>query len=822
MEIRVNIVKRNQLCFRCLSKGHFSSSCQITCQYCNGNHHVTLCYDYDHVKSTNVNDRTNVTQSQTENDVVSSADEQTGAAILSINQSVSFLPTARVKVQARDGSWQTATLSFDSGADRSYVSKSLVSKVNPKWVKNTSVSFSTFGGRSQGSKSKVFELSVQGTTGCSVDIKVVEVPVICLPLSRPSVDKSVLESFNVELADDFSGGDLVIDILIGQDLCWTLMKDGVVRDPNSSVVAQKTVFGWVLSGCSGGGDNHGVSMLNVSTIPEHILSRFWDLESIGIQDESDSSCFVENFSEDIVFKEGRYEVGLTWKEKHPPLLDNRSTAVSCLKRLEKRFERDPQLREGYSEAFQQMEDSGFIEEVATDESKKNPVFYLPHHPVVRKESISTKIRPVFNASCKGPNGVSLNDYLDAGPNLNPGIADVILRFRRWKFAVSADVKKAFLQIKLKEQDQHVHRFLLRKGGELRTMRFSRVTFGVNCSPFLLSATIQHHLSKYPPALLAARELQENLYVDDFLSGADTEAEVKRLYQDADQIMTDAGMKLAKWTSNESSVLGNGVESQAPSEYVKVLGVSWEREKDAFRFIGAELPDLVRCTKRVVLSLIARVFDPLGFVLPCTITARFLFQDVWRLGIDWDENLPGDLQAAFERWLRGLKLLKKISIPRAHLSHPWSECEQDIELHAFGDASLKGYGACVYIRYKDASGSVQCTLVRSCGRVAPIERKTLPRLELLACLVTAQLLNRMIEALHLSGVCYTCWSDSMVALGWIRGLPSRWKQWVANRVTTIQSLTNPENWRHVAGIENPADLVSRGVLADELVNSDLWW
>ena len=88
-------------------------------------------------------------------------------------------------------------------------------------------------------------------------------------------------------------------------------------------------------------------------------------------------------------------------------------------------------------------------------------------------------------------------------------------------------------------------------------------------------------------------------------------------------------------------------------------------------------------------------------------------------------MPGDLQAAFERWLTGLKFLKKISIPRAYLSHPWSECEQDIELHAFGDASLKGYGACVYIRYKDASGSVQRTLVRSCGRVAPIARKTLP-------------------------------------------------------------------------------------------------
>ena len=295
-------------------------------------------------------------------------------------------------------------------------------------------------------------MCVQGKLGSKVQVKATEVPVICLPLSRPSVDKHMLDSFrHLQLADDLPGGEMTIDILIGQDMFWELISGEVVRG-DKGIIAQRSVFGWVLSGSCGNPSTGGVAMLNISNIPEDIISKFWDLESIGVEEKSDSDLFMDRFKEDIVYIEesGRYEVGLTWKEKHPPLLDNRSTAVSCLKRLEKRFERDPQLREGYSEAFQQMEDSGFIEEVATDESKKNPVFYLSHHPVVCKESISTKIRPVFNASCKGPNGVSLNDCLDAGPNLNPGIADVILRFRRWKFAVSADVKKAFLQIKLKE------------------------------------------------------------------------------------------------------------------------------------------------------------------------------------------------------------------------------------------------------------------------------------------------------------------------------------------------------------------------------------
>ena len=118
------------------------------------------------------------------------------------------------------------------------------------------------------------------------------------------------------------------------------------------------------------------------------------------------------------------------------------------------------IRSSRKAALKDMESNGFVEEVVDDGKGSDfLVFYLPCHPHVRESSVSTKIRPVFNASCKGPNGVSLNDCLESGPNLNPGVVDILLRFRRWKYAVSTEVKKAFLQIELKEEDQDVHLFL---------------------------------------------------------------------------------------------------------------------------------------------------------------------------------------------------------------------------------------------------------------------------------------------------------------------------------------------------------------------------
>ena len=264
-EGRWELVKRMKLCFNCLNVGHRSLRCRARrCSVCSRCHHDTLHID-NYGSTPSSEPAPNPTRTGTENTV-----QNTDVNLLTVNKNVTFLPTARVKVQGRDGSWLEATLLFDSGADRSYISSSLVGKVSPRFVKTTDGSFSTFGGRSKVSKSKMYSLSVKGRAEQAVEIQVAEVPVICLPLVRPSVAKDVIDSLDVELADEFKSeaSDLVIDILIGQDLFWSLMMDSIKRVPDSMITAQESVFGWVLSGSQGQGRAHfedaGFSLLSIS------------------------------------------------------------------------------------------------------------------------------------------------------------------------------------------------------------------------------------------------------------------------------------------------------------------------------------------------------------------------------------------------------------------------------------------------------------------------------------------------------------------------------------------------------------------------------
>ncbi|GFS32225.1 uncharacterized protein TNIN_168651 [Trichonephila inaurata madagascariensis] len=257
-------------------------------------------------------------------------------------------------------------------------------------------------------------------------------------------------------------------------------------------------------------------------------------------------------------KAKRYKVRLPWKLEARELKDNREIvcAEKRFTRLRKRFQKNPHLFLEYREVLQNYLKQGIIELVPDSDSDSNNVtFYLPHREVIRKDRPSSQLRIVYDASSHDANSPSLNSCLHIGPNLYPEIFDILLRFRLNAVAFTADMKQAFLQIMLNEEDRDGTKFLLSNDpfdeSQLPSVyRFTKVLFGKSSSPFLLSATIKHHLKKYLEKYTdTVNFLNENIYVDDIIGSQPFVNQALTITLEATKIFEDASISLHKWQTN---------------------------------------------------------------------------------------------------------------------------------------------------------------------------------------------------------------------------------------------------------------------------------
>ena len=255
---------------------------------------------------------------------------------------------------------------------------------------------------------------------------------------------------------------------------------------------------------------------------ESELERFWSLESVGIGSSEAvkaKSPVLEEFEESLQFNGDRYVVKLPWKADVVPGDNNLGVAKKRLSGLERRFKSNPALHEDYLNVFKGYLEEGIVEEVDAGDISSDRSFYIPHHPVIKESSSSTKVRPVLDGSARNEHGVCINDCLETGPSLIPDLVSVLLRFRQWPIAIVGDIRKAFLQVAVAEGDCDSLRFLLRLSPDkISHMRFRRVPFGLCASPFLLNATLRVHLEK--AGSVEALKVLSNLYVDDLVTGCD--------------------------------------------------------------------------------------------------------------------------------------------------------------------------------------------------------------------------------------------------------------------------------------------------------------
>ena len=175
-------------------------------------------------------------------------------------------------------------------------------------------------------------------------------------------------------------------------------------------------------------------------------------------------------------------------------------------------------------------------------------------------------------------------------------------------------------------------------------------------------------------------------------------------------------------------------------------------------------------------------------------------------------MPAHLKEQHIKWREELPLLSSIQVPRYYFSE---ESPLTIQLHGFCDASQRAYAAVIYIRATYASLPPSCQLVVAKSRVAPLKVLTIPRLELSGAVLLAELMHSTMTTLDVDVKDVTCWSDSTIVLCWLRSHPSRFKTFVANRISSATRVLPPSAWFHVPTEDNPADCASRGMSALEL-------
>ena len=326
---------------------------------------------------------------------------------------------------------------------------------------------------------------------------------------------------------------------------------------------------------------------------------------------------------------------------------------------------------------------------------------------------------------------------------------------------------------------------------------------------------------------AVNAVTKDFYVDDFVKSVRTVNEASSLANEVTCLLSEAGFRLMKWMSNSREVLSEIPDRERARPTLdldlenlpveRTLGVQWDVEKDAFLF-KVHVPHQP-CTKCGILSAVSSLYDPMGFVCPVILEAKKILQELWKLNLGWDDEIPEDLQNQWNKWKYELSALSQVEVPRCHLV---LGTVRDISLHLFSDASEDGYGMCAYLRFVYASGTVRCSFLVGRSRSSPVRPISIPRLELQAATLSVKIYRVLLDELTYEISKITFWSDSQTTLQYIKNETKRFQTYVANRVTEIREVTSPDQWRHCPGRVNPADDASRGLNPQKLSSQHRWW
>ena len=770
------------------------------------------------------------------------------------NSKTITFPVVAVTVRGRDHDVTTFAV-LDQCSDTILVTKKLLDLLQ---LQGETVPFSvdTVNGRSTDEKSQMIDLMLRSLdSGEEFEIKkirsVQQIPVKLSAVASNSDLKQYAHLSDIHL---HSASTQEINLLIGSNApdCFVIHSTRIGR--SNEPYAQKTPFGWTVVGPMRCKEQHeaippsNVNLLQAVSNDELSaqMSRFWKHDFPDAIHSSKSEYSIEDkIAERIVRPtvkkvNGRYLCKMPFRTRPQDIPNNRTLAETRMKYLCRKLQRDDTVKGAYVKCMEGYIRDGYAKKVSDSEMKNDGQYgvpYVPHHAVTNPKKPG-KVRVVFDCAAKYA-GKSLNDHLYTGPDIVNSLLGDLFRFRQEPVAIVGDVEMMYLRIKVYPEDEKFLRILWWTGGDLdkqpETYSMTSQIFGAASSGFNatlgLRACADDGIGKFDADVI--RSVHRNYYVDDYLMSVSDVPTVKSYVDQLQRLLAAGGFRLHKWMSTERDVL----EAIEPSERAgtvkeitddttlpceRALGVTWNVERDRFvidvdlKSKAADLP----VTKRTILSVAATLFDPLGFVAPVTLIPKLLMQELCRQHLDWDDEAPENVKELWRNWLEDLPSLKHNCVQRCFKP---KDCRGELttELHHFCDASEKRYGAVSYLKTSDKNDHVRISFLMGKSRLAPLKQMTIPRLELCGAVLAARLheVFALETDLRIDKVFF--WCDSMTVLGYIRNTTSRYKSFVANRLAVIHDLSEVNQWRHIEGTSNPADLASRGIAATDEDMLNLW-
>jgi len=572
------------------------------------------------------------------------------------------------------------------------------------------------------------------------------------------------------------------------------------------------------------------------------------LEAISFKEEAEQAIIEDSVQLDL----DNNKVWATLPFIEDPVIHlqpNRVVAEKILNSQLHLFTKNPSMREDTLKSHKKLVDRGHViaqaaiskESQAAMDETPGAGYFIPWRTVYKEGSLSTPCRMVFDASSKTPGGNSLNGVLAKGQNRLSKLQHLLIRFRRGRAAVTADITMAYNGTKLRPQHWKYQRYLWKEDllpeNPTIVMIVSTLIYGVKPSGPQCQVSLEklaEHFLELGQCMGGARALTENTYVDDIMDSEETQQQCEQVADDIQRILAKGSMGVKAFSYAGTAPVE---EVSADGVHVSLAGYLWATEKDQLLLdigpprlgrakrgrpspaVGDDFKMALsqRFTKRTLTGLVASVFDPLGLATPITAGLKLDLHQLCELKLDWDDPVPADLLDKWANNMGTIQQLKTVTFNRTVI--PEDAVDTKVELLVATDASQNIGIIAVYGRVLRKNGEYSCQLL--VGRSKILSGLTIPKAELksaVAGAVTASVVRRNLGEQYNGSIFVT---DSTICLYWISQDDRPLQVGVRNAVAEIRRFSALQDWYHVESALNVADLGTRRATIPEICPGTSW-